>query len=82
MDNKLIPLGNTSIALAKTSSALAITNKLTFNQNRKLVKEIFLKNPQFFVDYVSFFYPLNEQLLDKYIDKWDWDYLVYNKFII
>lgn len=56
MDNKLIPLGNTGIALAKTSSALAITNKLTFNQNRKLVKEIFKKNPQFFVDYTCFFY--------------------------
>ena len=59
MDNKLIPLGNTSVALAKTSSALAITNKLTFNQNQKLVKEIFLKNPQFFVDYTChFYYPL------------------------
>ena len=56
MGNKLIPLAKTSIALAKTTTAIAITNKLTFNQNRKMVKEIFITNPKFFVDYVCFFY--------------------------
>lgn len=81
MDNKLIPLGNTHIALAKTTTALALTNKLTFNQNRKLVKEIFKKNPQFFVDYISYFYPLNEQFLEKYSDEWNWECLSRNKFL-
>src|SRR5690554_1334511 len=81
MDNKLIPLGNTSIVLTKTSSALAITNKLTFNQNRKLVKEIFLKNPQFFINYISCFYPLSDELLEKYKSYWNWEFLSKNIYL-
>src|SRR5690554_365683 len=69
MSNKLTPISSTNIALAKTNSALTIANKLTFNQNRKLVKEIFLKNPSFFIEYISLYYPLSEEALDRYSEK-------------
>src|SRR5690554_1761329 len=76
-NNKLIPV-NSSVALAKTSVALSITDKLTFNQNQKMVKEIFLSNNDFFIDIISRYYPLNEILLEKYESEWKEVQIVYN----
>src|SRR5690554_769870 len=76
-NNKLIPV-NSSVALAKTSVALSITDKLTFNQNRKMVKEIFLSNKEFFINVISEYYTLNEFLLEEYKDEWSWGKLSRN----
>src|SRR5690606_3130934 len=80
-NNKLIPLSS-SVALKKTSIALSITDKLTLNQNRKIVKEIFLKRKVFFIDVIQSCYPLNEELLAMGKDIWGWKRLSDSKSLL
>ena len=81
MENKnLIPLNN-SLALNQTGIVLDITKKLTLNQNRKLVKEIFNKNPSLFINLISNYYPLNIDFLEKYVDIWNWNLLHENEVL-
>src|SRR5690606_3975829 len=77
-NNKLIPI-NSSVALAKTAVALSLTEKLTFNQNRKMVKEIFLSNKKFFIIITSLYSSIDEELLVKYAVVWDWRLLSQNQ---
>lgn len=79
-NNKLIPI-DSSVALAKTSVALSLTDKLTFNQNRKLVKEIFLMNGPFFIHTICNFYPFKIELIEKYENEWEWNLLIKNENI-
>ena len=43
-----------------------------FSNNKKLVKEIFEKNPDLFIDLILYYYPLNQECVEKYEAKWDW----------
>jgi hypothetical protein len=61
-ENKLVALSQKNL-LAKVNSSIGITNKLIAENNKKLVIEIFEKNPKFFIDLISKFYTLNIEIL-------------------
>jgi hypothetical protein len=77
-NHQLILLPQNSL-IPKVTTTLSITNKLIFENNRKLVMEIFMKNPELFVNLISRYYPLTENFIEKYEDKWNWDLLSNNK---
>src|SRR5690606_9820749 len=79
MDNNKLISVSSSVALKKTSTALSITDKLTFNQNRKVVKEIFLKNKRSFRAVIQASYSLNEDLLAVGKEVWNWMLLSWSK---
>ena len=70
-ENKVIALSQKNL-LAKVNSSIGITNKLIAENNKKLVVEIFERNPKFFIDLISKFYPLNVEMVaySKYLN-WD-----------
>lgn len=61
-ENKLVAQSQKNI-LAKVNSSIGITNKLIAENNKKLVVEIFERNPKFFIDLISNFYPLTLEML-------------------
>ena len=61
-ENKVIALSQKNL-LAKVNSSFGITNKLIAENNKKLVVEIFERNPNFFIGLISQFYPLTIELL-------------------
>ena len=65
--NKLIPINQNNL-VQKVNTTIAITNKLIAENNRQLVKEIFERNRRLFIDLISKYYPLNEDLLELYHD--------------
>lgn len=77
-NNKLLPI-NQTLVIAQTGLVLNMTQKLTLNQNRKLLKEIFIRNPELFINLISSFYPLKTEFLEIHIDKWNWTRLSRNK---
>jgi len=46
---------------------------------RESIKELCLKQNKFFINHISYCYPLSENLIDKFTDKLDWWRLGYNK---
>jgi hypothetical protein len=76
-NNQLIPASQNNL-IPKVANTLSITNKLIIESNRKLVMDIFIKNPKLFINLISEYYPLNEVLLEKYENKWDWEILSRN----
>ena len=70
-NNKLIPITQNNI-VQKANTSISITNKLIFENNQKLVMEISTRHPQLFISLISIYYPLNEELISKYV--WDWGY--------
>lgn len=69
-ENKVVALSQKNL-LAKVNSSIGITNKLIAENNKKLVVEIFEKNPKFFIDLISKFYPLTLRILsyEKYLNE-------------
>ena len=61
-ENKLVALSQKNL-LSKVNSSIGITNKLIAENNKKLVVEIFERNPKFFIDLISKFYPLNVEMV-------------------
>lgn len=61
-ENKVVALSQKNL-LAKVNSSIGITNKLIAENNKKLVVEIFERNPKFFIDLISKFYPLNVEMM-------------------
>ena len=61
-ENKVVALSQKNL-LAKVNSSIGITNKLITENNKKLVVEIFERNPNFFIGLISQFYPLTIELL-------------------
>ncbi len=61
-ENKLVVLSQKNL-LAKVNSSIGITNKLIAENNKKLVAEIFERNPKFFISLISQFYPLNVEMV-------------------
>ena len=51
------------------------------NQNKKLLLEIYAKNPLWFIDLIALNYPLNEKLIERYTNL-DWNYLLRKKDIM
>lgn len=69
-ENKLVALSQKNL-LSKVNSSIGITNKLIAENNKKLVVEIFVRNPKFFIDLISESYPLNDNIL-KYGQNLNW----------
>ena len=61
-EKKLVALSQKKL-LAKVNSSIGITNKLIAENNKKLVVEIFERNPRFFIGLISQFYPLTLEIL-------------------
>lgn len=61
-ENKLTVISQSSL-LNKVNSSVEITNKLITENNKKLVAEIFERNPKFCIDLISEFYPLTTEIL-------------------
>ena len=40
--------------------------------------DFFVQHPDFFIDIISMFYPLNVLQIEKYKDKWNWGNLYYH----
>lgn len=76
-ENKLIKFE--SGALQKVGNAISITNKLLAITDRKKIIELFLSYPDFFKRSISKNYPLNNVLIEKYQEIWNWSYLSSNK---
>jgi len=72
-ENKLVALSQKNL-LAKVNSSIGITNKLIAENNKKLVVEIFERNPKFFISLISQFYPLTLEILtfEKFLN---WTYV-------
>lgn len=68
-ENKLVALSQKKLLL-KVNSSIGITNKLIAENNKKLVVEIFERNPKFFIDLISNLYPLTLEILsyEKYLN--------------
>ena len=71
-NNKLIPIAQNNL-IQKVNRSISITNKLIAENNRQLVKEIFENNLLFFIQLISKFHPVNNDLLNKYKDYWTWE---------
>ena len=61
-ENKVVALSQKNL-LAKVNSSIGITNKLIAENNKKLIVEIFERNPKFFISLISQFYPLTLEIL-------------------
>ncbi|TDD93736.1 hypothetical protein [Flavobacterium cellulosilyticum] len=68
-ENKVVALSQKNLLL-KVNSSIGITNKLIAENNKKLVVEIFERNPKFFIGLISNFYPLTLEILsyEKYLN--------------
>ncbi len=76
-ENKLIKFEGD--ALQKVTNSIAITSKLlAMVENQKIIN-FFLSHPDFFIKIIPRYYPLNDRLIGKYINKWDWNELSQNK---
>lgn len=79
-NNKLIPIANNSL-VQKATISLAITNKLVAENYRKKIYQVFEENPMFFIQIISKYYPLNDQLLSKFNSYWIWEEVQKNEYI-
>jgi len=61
--------------LARVQKKLTITNKLLAKSSDKFV-EFCLRHPDFFITMISYRYPLSFKLIEKYKDKWDWNWIL------
>lgn len=52
-----------------------------YNHNKKLLLKIYVKNPIWFTDLIALNYPLNEILIERYVNL-DWNYLLRKKNLI
>jgi hypothetical protein len=57
--------------LNKIGNSIAITNKLLRENERSKIIDLFCANSIFFVQSISWFYPLNDLIIDKYNDRLD-----------
>jgi hypothetical protein len=80
-NNQLIPTTQNNL-IPKVTTTLSITHKLFVESKRNIILSIFLKNPKFFINSISRFYPLKKHLIEKYNSKWNEDLLFYNENII
>ena len=62
-------------SLARVQKKLTITNKLLAKSSDKFV-EFCLRHPDFFITMISYRYPLSFKLIEKYKDKWDWNWIL------
>jgi hypothetical protein len=56
----------------KINQLTIIDSKYNSEVNRNLVIEIFERNPQFFINLISKYYPLNIDLIEGYHERYDW----------
>jgi len=77
-DNNLPAISNNG-ALQKIEQKLAITNKLISESETGWLVEFFLRHTDFFIEIISRDYNLTSSFLEKYREKWNWDYLSLNE---
>jgi hypothetical protein len=69
--NKLITFNQSHLELKLTSDFTKI-NEVVVENNKKLVREMFLKYPKEFINSISKFYPLTNEFIEIYKEQWDW----------
>ncbi|MEO9210236.1 MAG: hypothetical protein ABI208_04010 [Ginsengibacter sp.] len=63
-------------------NAIIVTDKLLAISERQNIIKFLIDHPDFFIGFVSKYYPLNETLLAKYYNIWDWDLISLNETIL
>lgn len=81
-ENNKLALSNTTNLVVRVSTTVSITNKLIAENNRQLVLEIFERNPKFFIEFISKYYPLNERIIEEHSEILNWKLLSMNKNLL
>jgi hypothetical protein len=55
--------------IKRVENVISITNKLLTLSNRQQIINLFVSHPEFFENIISLNYPLNEKMIDKFIDR-------------
>lgn len=70
-----------SVLVRQLTSSVIISDKLVFDQKVKLIEEIFQSNPKILINYISQYYPLDEEMLDSFGEYWNWGFIRSNSQI-
>lgn len=62
-------------------NAISVTDKLLVGYNKNQIIDFFVKNPEYFFQWVGLRYNLNFDLIEKYQNKWDWKSVSANRNI-
>jgi len=73
MENNNLPIRiENQFQIERLRNQLEVTsNILALSKDNEFIS-FFLKNPYYFISFISQYYPLNENLLIEYQDVWDW----------